>query len=57
MKSFTIKEINNILKGELIGDTSQQINGPEQLEKATSNHITFIGSSKYILQWDNSKLI
>jgi len=55
MKSFTIKEINNILKGELIGDTSQQINGPEQLEKANNNQITFIGSNKFVSQWETSK--
>lgn len=55
MKSLTINEINEILKGELVGDTNRQITGPEQLEKAKSNHITFIGSSKYILQWENSK--
>ena len=55
MKSFTIKDINNILKGELVGDTNQQINGPEQLEKANSNQITFVGSNKYISQWENSK--
>ncbi len=55
MKSLTIKEINEILKGELVGYTNQQIIGPEQLEKAKSNNITFVGSSKYILQWENSK--
>ena len=55
MKSFTIKEINNILKGELVGDTNQQINGPEQLEKAGNNHITFVGSKKYVRLWETSK--
>jgi len=55
MKSFTIQEINNILKGELVGNTNQQIEGPEQLEKAKHNHITFIGSNKYIRQWKTSK--
>jgi len=55
MKSFTIEEINNIIKGELVGNTSQQIEGPEQLEKAKHNHITFIGSNKYIRQWKTSK--
>jgi len=54
MKSFTIKEINNILKGELVGNTSQQINGPEQLEKANNNQITFIGSNKYVSHWETS---
>ncbi len=55
MKSFTIHEINKILKGELVGDTSQQIIGPEDLEKAGINHITFIGSKKYVRLWEASK--
>ena len=55
MKSFTIQEINEILKGELVGDTNQQITGPEQLEKAGNNHITFIGNTKYIPLWKTSK--
>ncbi len=55
MKSFTIKEINKILKGELVGDTNRQINGPEQLGKAGNNHITFIGSIKYVPLWETSK--
>jgi UDP-3-O-[3-hydroxymyristoyl] glucosamine N-acyltransferase len=54
MKSYTIHDINNILKGELIGHTTQQITGPAQLENATNNQISFIGSSKYIKQWANS---
>ena len=55
MKSFTIKEINKILKGELIGDTDHQITGPEQLERAENNHITFIGNRKYVRLWETSK--
>ncbi|MAE07648.1 MAG: UDP-3-O-(3-hydroxymyristoyl)glucosamine N-acyltransferase [Bacteroidetes bacterium] len=55
MKSLTIKEINEILKGELVGDTNQRIIGAEQLDKASNNHISFIGSSKYALLWDTSK--
>ena len=55
MKSFTIQEINTILNGELIGNTLQLIDGPEQLGKAKINHITFIGSSKYIKLWAESK--
>ena len=55
MKSFTIKEINEILKGELVGDTGQQITGPEQLEKADNNQITFIVRTKYIRLWKKSK--
>lgn len=55
MKSFTIEEINEILKGVLIGNTTQSITGPEQLEVANSNQITFIGSKKYLRLWKNSK--
>jgi len=55
MKSFTIQEINQILKGNLVGNTNQNITGPEQLEKATHKHITFIGSSKYVPLWKTSK--
>ena len=55
MKSYTIKEINGILKGELVGDTRQQINGPEELEKAGNNHISFIGNKKYVRLWKTSK--
>ncbi|NMH86275.1 UDP-3-O-(3-hydroxymyristoyl)glucosamine N-acyltransferase [Flavivirga algicola] len=55
MTSYTINEINDILKGELIGHTLQSINGPEQLQNASINHITFIGSTKYIKHWASSK--
>jgi UDP-3-O-[3-hydroxymyristoyl] glucosamine N-acyltransferase len=46
MKSYTIQEINDILKGEIIGNTSQSITAPEQLEAAESE-ISFIGNKKY----------
>ncbi len=55
MISYTISEINDILKGELIGNTNQKIEGPEQLLNAKSNHITFIGSVKYVKHWADSK--
>ncbi|NJB71410.1 UDP-3-O-[3-hydroxymyristoyl] glucosamine N-acyltransferase [Saonia flava] len=55
MKSFSIQEINEILKGELIGNTTEQIQGPEELGKALNNHITFIGSPKYVRLWKDSK--
>ncbi len=55
MKSLTIKEINEILKGDLVGDTNRQIIGPEQLEKAGNNNITFIGGTKYARLWETSK--
>ena len=55
MKSFTIIQINEILKGELSGNTDQQINAPEQMERAGKNHITFIGNRKYAKLWGESK--
>ena len=55
MKSFTITEINTLVRGEIIGHTTQVIIGPEQLEKAESHHITFIGNRKYALLWETSK--
>ncbi len=55
MKSYSIKEINDIVQGELVGDTTQQIKGLEQLEKATSNQITFIGNRKFARLWETSK--
>lgn len=55
MKSYTIEEINHLIKGKLIGTTDQQIDGPEQLGNATINQITFIGSNKYVRDWANSK--
>lgn len=55
MKSFTIAEINEILNGELVGNTSQLIEGPEQLERASNSQITFVGSRKYVQLWNESK--
>ena len=55
MSSYTIKEITKVVSGELVGNTNQNINGPEQINKAGINHITFIGSRKYAKLWDSSK--
>lgn len=55
MASYTISELNNILKGEIIGNTDQNINGPEELQKANCNQLTFIGGKKYVKYWTDSK--
>ena len=55
MKSFTIQEIAELVKGELVGNTNQKIDGPEELQKATSSQISFIGSRKYTHLWKTSK--
>lgn len=53
-RTYSAEEINVILKGELIGHTSHRIAGPEQIQKAQNNQISFIGSSKYIKYWETS---
>lgn len=55
MKQYTVEELNEIIKGELVGSTSHKIDGPEQLEKATVNHVTFIGHRKYVKLWEASQ--
>jgi len=55
MKSFTITQINDLLQGDIIGNTTHTITGPEELQKAEINHISFIGSLKYVSRWKDSK--
>ncbi len=55
MRSYTINEINEILNGELVGSTTHQITGPEQLDKADNRHISFVVSKKYGQMWNDSK--
>jgi UDP-3-O-[3-hydroxymyristoyl] glucosamine N-acyltransferase len=54
LKTYSIQQINDILKGEIVGNTSQHITAPEQLESANSSEISFIGNKKYEKLWDNS---
>ena len=54
MTSHSIKEINQILKGSIIGNDSLIINSPEQLELATGDQISFIGHKKYEKFWSAS---
>ena len=54
MKSYTIGQINEVIKGVLIGNTTTIISGPEQLEYANGNQITFIGNKKYVKLWETS---
>jgi len=54
MKSYSVEEINEILKGILIGNTPNSITAPEQLEVATNSEISFIGNKKYEKLWENS---
>ena len=54
MKSFTVEEINSLLKGELLGNCSENISSPEQIEKAEKGQITFIGNRKFAKLWNDS---
>ncbi len=55
MKSFTINEINELLQGTIVGQTDIKFTAPEQLERALSTHISFIGNKKYEKLWETSK--
>ncbi len=55
MKSYTIEAINEIINGQIIGQTNKAITAPEQLELANENEISFIGSKKYEKLWLTSK--
>jgi len=55
MKSYSASEINTLLKGNMVGDTSFTISSPEQIELAGNDQITFIGSKKYEKLWAGSK--
>ncbi|WP_293872133.1 UDP-3-O-(3-hydroxymyristoyl)glucosamine N-acyltransferase [Flavobacterium sp.] len=55
MTSFSIQEINDVLHGEIVGNTSHKITAPEQLEAASETEISFIGNKKYEKFWENSK--
>lgn len=55
MKSFSIQQINELLNGQLVGNTDQNITGPEELGKAGTNQISFIGTIKFARQWESSK--
>ena len=53
--TYTIQEINEVLKGTIVGDTSIKITAPEQLELAKTSEISFIGNKKYEKFWEDSK--
>lgn len=55
MKSFSIQEINDVLKGVIIGNTTHLVTAPEQLEIASESEISFIGNKKYEKFWATSK--
>jgi UDP-3-O-[3-hydroxymyristoyl] glucosamine N-acyltransferase len=55
MKTFTIAEIAEKVKGTLTGNSNLVISGPEDLAKANETQITFVGSKKFVKAWEASK--
>ncbi|QBN18177.1 UDP-3-O-(3-hydroxymyristoyl)glucosamine N-acyltransferase [Flavobacterium nackdongense] len=55
MLSYSIHEINEVLKGIIVGETAIRITAPEQLDLAGATEISFIGHKKYEKFWDSSK--
>ncbi len=55
MKTYSLQEINDVLQGVIVGNTSQNITTPEQLEIAGDTGISFIGNKKYEKYWQSSK--
>jgi UDP-3-O-[3-hydroxymyristoyl] glucosamine N-acyltransferase len=53
--TYTIQEINDVLKGIIVGNTSTKITAPEQLDLANASEISFIGNKKYDKYWITSK--
>lgn len=53
--TFSIQEINEVLKGTIVGNTSVNITAPEQLELASTSEISFIGNKKYEKLWEHSQ--
>lgn len=53
--TYTLEQINEVLKGVIVGVTSQLITAPEQLERASTSEISFIGHKKYEKLWATSK--
>lgn len=53
-KSYGVDELCTLLGGELIGNTTERISGPERLDRAKAGQITFIGHKRYVGQWSAS---
>jgi UDP-3-O-[3-hydroxymyristoyl] glucosamine N-acyltransferase len=54
-RSYRVKELSELLNGRLIGDSKASVTGAEQIELAEPDHITFIGSQKYVALWEKSR--
>ncbi len=50
VQQYRLDELAHLVQGELIGEGSLQLSNLASLEKANSNHITFINGEKYLEQ-------
>ena len=61
MASYTIQEINDFLDGELLGNTTQLIEGPEELKNAENHQanctLFFFGHGIFICQHSYHSLL
>lgn len=55
MKSYTAKEIAEMLNGKIKGDDSRVVNGVSSLKEATPSQVSFLGNKKYHHQLAPSK--
>ena len=53
--TYTVEQINQVLKGEIVGNCTIKITAPEQLADAIESQISFIGNKKYEKLWATSK--
>ena len=54
MKNISLAEINEVLKGTIVGNSNLTLTAPEQIEAAKEDEITFIGHKKYEKLWETS---
>lgn len=57
METHCIQKITDLLRGELVGNDQIKITFLEEITKATSTQITFIGNRKYENYWAESQAI
>jgi UDP-3-O-[3-hydroxymyristoyl] glucosamine N-acyltransferase len=54
-KSLTAREISEMLHGQLLGDSQCEITSVEVVERATAEHLTFVGDAKNLARLRKSR--
>ena len=55
MKSYTLKELANILGAEIRGDEALEVSSVATLDKATQGQLSFLANAKYRAQLENTQ--